>query len=278
MNNLPKPTIAWMQKKYKEWNALAFANKLPKEMNFELDNDKNAAGKFTVNVSQNPIKKETVGDDIEGFFTEDNYLLKDPIITLSVYFNHGHEEQYLDVLLHEMIHCYEFYCLKYLAHYNVMHGATFTNKMKEINTRFGRNIQPTDYFVHTNKSAVYYMTFKLIPEEVLNDPDYAAIMMKKKSKKLYIVKFSNTESEALKPWPILQDSNHSIYQINEVFKVQYNIDFKNQFVFSKKEVEKMINSNDVKFFAKTSPTGERMSDTKLDESYDIYLRMAAYLV
>ena len=116
----------WAKRKYAEFNSTFFGNSLPKAIQFDMSNTTNAVGDAYCLVSSQPTGESDeikVGDTfVHGFR-----------IRLSSYFNNITESEAEEVLLHEMIHIWQYATIpKSLLGIN-MHGHEFAGKTTEIN-------------------------------------------------------------------------------------------------------------------------------------------------
>lgn len=118
----------WAKRKYNEFNTRFFGGRLPKNISFEMSGTTNAVGDASCIVSNMPSPGSVqVGDNFVG-------KLK---IRLSSYFNDITETEAEEVLLHEMIHIWQYVTIPKAQWGANMHGTSFTNKMNEINRMSG---------------------------------------------------------------------------------------------------------------------------------------------
>ena len=109
----------WAKRKYNEFNTRFFGGRLPKNISFEMSGTTNAVGDASCIVSNMPSPGSVqVGDNFVG-------KLK---IRLSSYFNDITETEAEEVLLHEMIHIWQYVTIPKAQWGANMHGTSFTNK------------------------------------------------------------------------------------------------------------------------------------------------------
>lgn len=118
----------WAKRKYNEFNSRFFSGKLPKDIKFEMSGTTNAVGDASCIVSNMP--------SADGIQVGDTYVSRLKI-RLSSYFNDITEKEAEEVLLHEMIHIWQYVTIPKAQWGANLHGTSFTNKMNEINRMSG---------------------------------------------------------------------------------------------------------------------------------------------
>lgn len=116
-----RPTIQYVKMKFDEFNILLFDGMLP-SISFVITDSVSYGGLFVCKKSR----------DASG-----NWSICDLQIRISKRFDLP-EKDLEDIIIHEMIHYYIFY--KKIKD-NSKHGRIFTQKMKEINDKFNRNVK-----------------------------------------------------------------------------------------------------------------------------------------
>lgn len=118
----------WAKRKYKGFNSRFFAGKLPNDIEFEMSGTTNAVGDASCIVSNKPSP---------GCIPVGDTFVSNLKIRLSGYFNDITETEAEEVLLHEMIHIWQYVTIPKPQWGANMHGASFTTKMNEINRMSG---------------------------------------------------------------------------------------------------------------------------------------------
>ena len=115
-----RPTLLYIQDKFKEYNHLFFKDKLPM-LPIQIGNAKSSLGGVHFRRKRNLLGKEEF------------YDFK---MTISARFDLP-EEEVQDTLIHEMIH---YYILYHQVHDTAPHGKAFHQIMEAINQAYGRHI------------------------------------------------------------------------------------------------------------------------------------------
>lgn len=127
---------AWANGKYNTFNMKFFNNELPKTIKFDISNTKDAVGDALCICSSNPTgapdEIQVDGKYVSGF-----------TIRMSNYFNNVTEKEAEELLLHEMIHIWQYSTQPQSSWQPNAHGQSFTNKMNEINRRSNGNYHIT---------------------------------------------------------------------------------------------------------------------------------------
>lgn len=114
-------TLDYINRKFAEYNALIFGNRLP-SIPMRIGHAKSTLGGVSYKKRRKP----------DGTYEYYNFRL-----TISSQFNLSEQEQE-DTLIHEMIHLY---ILSNQIHDTSPHGAIFRKLMNQINHKYGRNIK-----------------------------------------------------------------------------------------------------------------------------------------
>lgn len=173
----------WAKRKYNELNSRFFGGKLPKDIKFEMSGTQNAVGDASCIVSNQPSPGSIpVGD---------NFVSKLKI-RLSSYFNDITETEAEEVLLHEMIHIWQYVTIPKAQWGANMHGTSFTNKMNEINRMSGGkyNVTATNDSSMKARHADDLMRNKKEYDE-LSESRLMFIKDKNNSAKVDVIRFKN---------------------------------------------------------------------------------------
>ena len=122
----------WMETNYNNYNHMYFNDILPQI----------GIGRMTIQLL--PVIKQTqyLGQaswkPTEGYTGKKDLINKRFIIKINNYYDDLFEIEWQNVLLHEMIHIWQ-----YITGYKGGHGKSFLNKAKEINEKYGWEITST---------------------------------------------------------------------------------------------------------------------------------------
>lgn len=148
-------TDEWFRKNYDWVNAKYFGGKLYKYPALKITNSSSSIGQACCKFSRTDNSKRSV------FVTPDCYYTFDLSIKFSKYFNAQSEDEYLNTLMHEMIHINQFQYDKIGTWKRNAHGYTFHEIAEKMNDD-GYNIEATGSAKHEygNDESLYIIFTK----------------------------------------------------------------------------------------------------------------------
>jgi len=250
------PDQEWLRNHYILFNKEYFNNELQIIPKFIMNNMKGATGQAVVYYS----RFQTPDFNIK---TKDGLFAGDTAIKISTYFNTMDEHQYECVLLHEMIHIYQYYMLPKSEWARDAHGYTFEHWIDIINAKSdGKYIITKTNTISYHKfgeSVKFYL--------IINKPDIKKSPKQAGKYQVRLIKSSDFEDLAKdRGFYHFVGGRVYIYSVNgdnaEKFHIRvFKPDQFNKFYpFRPEEIEKLVNDPDLTFEFSYVYNGDNMGE------------------